>query len=387
MKHYIKGLFFFYLLLLSLFSSCHNIAKEKNKAMLIPSDFFEQRALKLASAIDKGRYSDMTALIHTGVDVNTVGKHGMTLLFFTLAKKDKEALIILLKNGADPNQPLVDGEDSIHITAMAAGMEDSGFLKILLENGADPNGRENDEPALWNVILAGNWENLELLVAHGVNLNLQDKAGNTAIIKLATFNQFRMVSFLIDKGADFSIPNNDGATVAYRVQERKLAPTGEAYKWQQIVKRQLVDRGVKFPVTPPFLNNFGKVKIIEDVLYTNVKYMVDDNPDDFFIIYKGDPEDSSGDISSDKPIMSIWFHDSVLYRLFPKTIESHDPVKFRIGEKYFSLFTGNSLFNLQSGVSREEIEAMMKNEITGKSGDKIPLIVIKETDSGSLRTQ
>ncbi|MCW3105924.1 MAG: uncharacterized protein JWQ09_430 [Segetibacter sp.] len=220
--------------------------------MLEPQKYFEHDELKVAYAIEDGNVNEIKRLIKSGIDVNVVGKDGMTFLFFALGKKKKTAMITLLSLGADPNKPMINTDGSVHITALAAGAEDSDFLKILLEHGANPDGRENDEPAMWNVILSKNWNNMDLLIRYGVNLNLIDKNGRTAIYKLATYNQYEKVAFLLDKGADYSIADKTGGTVALEVQETKLNPESPYFKWQQIVKQKLIAKGVKFPVKRPW---------------------------------------------------------------------------------------------------------------------------------------
>lgn len=72
------------------------------------------------------------------------------------------------------------------------------------------------------------------------------------MLRAATLNQFEQVAYLIKRGADFTIPNIHGGTVALRVQERRLNPELPNYQWQQKVRKLLEARGVKFPVPRPW---------------------------------------------------------------------------------------------------------------------------------------
>jgi hypothetical protein len=376
LKGQIKILILTFIFLQLVLISCISDNNGKSQNMLNPSDYFENDALKLARAIDKGNLAEMKILLKSGLDVNLTGKHGMKFLFFALAQKQKPSLKLLLESGANPNIPMVSEDDTIHITAMAAGMQDSEFLKILLENGSDPNGKENDKPALMNVILSRNWENLNLLIDNGVNLNSQDKSGSTAMLTLASFNQFSAVSHLIDKGADFTIPDNTGATVAYWVQENKLDKESDYYKWQQIVKQQLINRGVKFPVIPEWLNNFGKVIVLQEGIKQRVKYMVDGDPDTFFTIWRDNFDIKKGIDGKIIQVVSVYFQEKLLYSFKSDSEVSSAPIEFTVENRRFFLFVWNSLHNVKSGVPSELIDAsIVENQEMLNEKGWIPIIV------------
>jgi hypothetical protein len=65
-------------------------------------------------------------------------------------------------------------------------------------------------------------------------------------------NDFELTLQLIAKGADPLIQDSNGTSVALIIQESKFPPTTKAYKSQQLIKEELVKRGVKFPVPRPW---------------------------------------------------------------------------------------------------------------------------------------
>lgn len=220
------------------------------RSMNNAKDFFtDPKIIELVKASEQGDIKKIYELVASKVDVNTVGKEGMTPLMWTLGKQNKEGLRALLTIGANPN---FIGSQNVSVVTMAAGAEDPELLKIILENGGNPNIKNyRGEPTLFTAIEQRRWENMRLLLNYGADINAVDDRGETAILRLATLNQFEQVAYLIEKGADFTIPNINGGTVALRVQERRLNPQLPHYQWQQKVRKMLEERGVKFPVPRP----------------------------------------------------------------------------------------------------------------------------------------
>lgn len=76
-------------------------------------------------------------LLSTGADPNKQDKLGNTPLNYVTRTKNmqKNLLIILLLNGADPNITNIHGENSLHVAARHFQIED---VQILLRFGANP---------------------------------------------------------------------------------------------------------------------------------------------------------------------------------------------------------------------------------------------------------
>ena len=97
-KGWIKIFVFNFIFIQLLLTSCISDNSGKSQNMLTPSDYFENDALKLAKAIEKGNLSEMNSILKSGLDVNMTGKHGMKFLFFALAQKQKLSLKLLLES-------------------------------------------------------------------------------------------------------------------------------------------------------------------------------------------------------------------------------------------------------------------------------------------------
>jgi ankyrin repeat protein len=122
----------------------------------------------------------------------------------------------LLDNGANPNardpktrtEHYSDGSGGTfytHNNAMvyAAMNEDPAYLKLLLERGGDPNTQNtNGETLLFQAYIWHNqWQNVKVLVEHGVNINAITEARSI----LGDYTQegnFEAAYWLLQHGAD-----------------------------------------------------------------------------------------------------------------------------------------------------------------------------------------
>jgi len=86
-------------------------------------------------------------------------------------------------------------------------------IKRLIDSGVDLDVQDNEgDTALTWAAYKSNKEIVELLITAGASLNVQDNDGNTALI-LSLFknnNNIEIAKILTKAGADWSIKNNDG---------------------------------------------------------------------------------------------------------------------------------------------------------------------------------
>jgi ankyrin repeat protein len=95
-------------------------------------------------------------------------------------------------------------------------------------------------------------ENVKTLVASGADLNYQDSiSGNTPLIQAADLNQFDIVYYLLDRGADYKLKNKFGNTVVFDIEMNNIDPKSTGYAWRQKVIEFLRSKGVSVnPKTP-----------------------------------------------------------------------------------------------------------------------------------------
>ena len=228
------------------------------------TNYFTGPLLPLAQAIEDNDLGALQQhLTHApGNQLQNAEQAGMSLLLYAMMNRRKEAMLVLLKCHADPNQNTLLGKSKLQVqpVGIAAGGEDPEILKILLDHGGNPNSHYNDEPALFVAANANRYDQMRLLLARGADINAAAPDGRTAVIALADHAEFDQVAYLIKRGADIHKPDNHGSTLAFSVQSRYVSPTLKEFKDQQLVKQMLTEQGIKFPVPHPGIAFQAKVR-------------------------------------------------------------------------------------------------------------------------------
>ncbi|EAY27141.1 ankyrin repeat domain-containing protein [Microscilla marina] len=160
-------------------------------------------------------------LIEKGEKVNyRETNYGMTALHHAALNGNLELVKKLMAKGADMK---IQNKEEETPFAVAVFYKNLGVAKYFLSKGANPNqlGRYK-KPVIMHAaattrrnrhILPPDVEAMvNLLLASGADINQQDMVGNTALIMAATKGRVGVMDFLIKKGADQSITNNQGAT-------------------------------------------------------------------------------------------------------------------------------------------------------------------------------
>jgi uncharacterized protein len=131
----------------------------------------------------------VAALLEKGANVNAHGSRGQTALMWAVAQKHPEAVKVLLAHHAD-----VGMKSDVWSEVMA--VPPHGYLPY---NRAIPHGGET---ALMFAARVGDLESARLLVAAGADVNDADAWGVSASTLAAHSGYDDLVEFLLDKGAD-----------------------------------------------------------------------------------------------------------------------------------------------------------------------------------------
>ncbi|MFZ2656414.1 MAG: ankyrin repeat domain-containing protein [Victivallales bacterium] len=148
--------------------------------------------------------SDMKTMdryLKTGkVDVNKVGKEGVTPLLMAFKTRNKEAFLKLLQNGADPNLQ----NNGWCPIALAVDLGEYDFVALCLQHKGNPNLYYEDRgnTLIGLSISSADIKMLKMLLDAGADPNLPSLYGSfTAIEDAATVNLYDMVLFLLERGA------------------------------------------------------------------------------------------------------------------------------------------------------------------------------------------
>ena len=190
--------------------------------------FTSPEAIEAAEAIARRRPAELARMISGGLDVDHRGRIGMNLLKWSLFSNCLECFETLLEAGAS-TEHFVAGEYTgkieqtplMPLMQLAAGAPDPAFLTLALKHGGDPDARDvyGDRTVMYYAILHSRMENLRLLVEAGADLNHRDWALKSPLMAAVGYGNYELACFLLDEGADPSLPNNRGRTVADRVKQ------------------------------------------------------------------------------------------------------------------------------------------------------------------------
>jgi len=219
------------------------------------------------------------ALVRAGANVKAASRYGITPLTLAAENGSAAMLDLLLSAGADAKASMPEGQ-SVLMTAARTGKADA--IKVLAAHGADVNAHENfmGESALtwaaaenhadavralvelgadvnlkskvlqfpefkWvtsgmvsTVLPRGGWTPLmhaarqgslaaakALLTAPGLDLNIVDPDGTTALVVAIINAHYDVAAAILDKGADPNVPDSTGTTALYAlVDMHTLAP-------------------------------------------------------------------------------------------------------------------------------------------------------------------
>jgi hypothetical protein len=220
--------------------------------MSISEVFSDPKAAQLAKAACGGDTSKVAALIAGGVDVNAKGRDGIVPMFYALKCEQPAALETLLKAGANPNYA---GTDGIPGTYAAASYTDPIYLKLMLQYGGNPNLTSgNGDTALSEAFsigqYTGRWDNFDLLLNSGVDVNKPIRKGGSGMAEYAAAvgHPSKAVQ-LLERGYNYNL--EDLADAIYGnsmnlVSARSPEPSrnNTEYKYLTIAAKMLEERGV-----------------------------------------------------------------------------------------------------------------------------------------------
>lgn len=162
---------------------------------------FSPQVAQFVDAVRESDYQHADKLLKSGVNINAVGKEGITPLFWLIADgyaDNLTAMEYMLKNGADPNY--MDPKRKVSAMWFASGGNKPEFLKLLIRYGGDVNQVADDESMLMLASKEGRLQNINILLAHGANIDWSNSLGESAASTCLVPGRFDLTVFFLEHG-------------------------------------------------------------------------------------------------------------------------------------------------------------------------------------------
>lgn len=195
--------------------------------------FSDAQVVALATAAQNGNVEEIDRLVSCGVDVNTVGREGITPLYWAFLAQNKEGFSRLLEHSATPNIQTENGDSVMNLAANLAA--DSEWLELAVEHGGDPNlalSKNRFRPRrtpIFSAINKHHTKGVELLIEAGADLSHTNHEGETALEFAVHFHHFDIVHVLLVAGADYRIKDAHGKDIAAMIFEAEVFGSDSPY--------------------------------------------------------------------------------------------------------------------------------------------------------------
>jgi ankyrin repeat protein len=235
MKHSLRIIFVAFLVLLGF--ACRS---QKSQPDNTTADSSKQVQHLLRAARNENQ-DELLELLASGIDINSIEEGWGTALYQAVFGDDVNAVGLLLKCGADANRGNEHGHTPLHAATESESEDAIKLVRLLISYGANVNAKIKSDivPDGWIDISEGrtplhnaamvssinedleivsNKAVVELLLAHGANVNAQDAFGSTALSDALFSQSLDVIELLIKHGADFNIKTMKMVAPYYMMQ-------------------------------------------------------------------------------------------------------------------------------------------------------------------------
>lgn len=158
-------------------------------------------------AVNNDDERTVAELLRRGLDVNTIGPNGDSLLMLAAKHGKPQMMKIVLDAKPRVNLRNAYGETALMMAVFQGHTE---VVRQLLARGAEIN-----HPGWTPLIYAAAQSRMDIariLISQGAQINAQAENGTTALMMAAREGQLPMVLLLMEHGADLNMRNRDGQT-------------------------------------------------------------------------------------------------------------------------------------------------------------------------------
>jgi ankyrin repeat protein len=155
----------------------------------------------------RGNLRLIDKLLEHGAKINAKNQEEKTALVFAIEKKVSRTALFLLQNGASPNL-LINASISPLELAIRSGHLPT--VKVFAGNGANINFGTSESHSVFSCCSNNQPEILEYLLSRGVNSEVKDKTGSTALIVACKTGKHAIVRVILAHKAKTNSRTNEG---------------------------------------------------------------------------------------------------------------------------------------------------------------------------------
>lgn len=201
-------------------------------------NFFSDEQLSAYGYAHDGDTERLGEITRVRVDLNQPAKEDMTLLGFAVLTADHQAIVNLMRAGANPNQVIPNaGSPAILAITHHYDPPRTKALAALFDGGYDPNQLLSyGTPYMFYFVKYDHWPGLELALRRGGNINIRRSNGKSLLTYLIERGHYPQARDLISKGADVAVrgERDETALEAIEFQVTRVEPSIREV-WNEVV--------------------------------------------------------------------------------------------------------------------------------------------------------
>ena len=205
---------------------------------LSPQHYFDDGYLDVYRAAQSGNADQVRSLVQQHrLDLERPGRDDMTLLALASIRGDSDAIMTLIRVGADPAHVIPDaGSPAVLAITRHFARQDLAAIKPLLDAGFDPHHRWNGKPWLFYLVEYRHWRGLEYALEKGADIDTRASWGKSLVTYAADRSEFAAVKVLLDRGADPSIEADNGDTLLLAIEQRMESTPAGSPDWKDLAQ-------------------------------------------------------------------------------------------------------------------------------------------------------